>query len=132
MAKFSKGWIGLGTFKQHVDLASERFQAAEEQFEEEKFHTASHLLINAAINYHNAICQKFLLKIPGRKQHSDMGYFHELSGFLGKDFEKYQDAYEFLMAHKSQADYGVGLSANTAKQILRRAATIKEITECLV
>lgn len=119
----------MGTYKQHLDLASERFQAAEGQYKEEKFHTAAHLFINAAINYHNAICQKFLNMMPSHKMHSDTAYFPELAGFLGHDLPKYRDAYEFLMAHKSQSDYGVGLSFNIAKQVYRRAKTIKEIAE---
>ncbi|MBI2598290.1 MAG: hypothetical protein HYW50_03780 [Candidatus Diapherotrites archaeon] len=122
----------MSTFRQHADLASERFQIAEEHFKDEKSHTAAHLFINAAINYHNAICQKFLSKIPIHKQHSDTSYFQDLAEFLGQDFQKYQDAYEFLMAHKSQADYGVELSINTAKQIKRKASTIKEIAESLL
>ncbi len=122
----------MSTYKQQLDLANERFQTAEGQFKEERFHTAAHLFINAAINYHNAICQKFLAKIPSHKQHSATSYFQDLGEFIGQDLHKYQAAYEFLMAHKSQADYGVGLSANTAKQILRRAKTIKEIAEQLL
>ncbi|MBI2598119.1 MAG: hypothetical protein HYW50_02895 [Candidatus Diapherotrites archaeon] len=54
----------MSTYKHHLDLASERFELAKNQFEEEKFQTASHLFINAVINYHNAICQKFLQKKP--------------------------------------------------------------------
>lgn len=122
----------MSTFKQHLDLAAERFQAADEKFKEEKFHTAAHLFINSAINYHNALCQKFLTKIPRHKPHFDTGYFHELKEFLGADFQKYQDAYEFLIAHKNQADYGAELSDSTAMQILRRARTIKEIVEQLL
>lgn len=122
----------MSTYNQHLDLANERFQTAEGQFKEEKFHTAAHLFINAAINYHNSLCQKFLNKIPRHKPHSDTSYFRELAGFLGADFSKYQDAYEFLMSHKSEADYGVGFSLNAAKQIYRRTKTIKEIAEHLL
>lgn len=119
----------MSTYKQHLDLANERFQTAEEQLKEEKFHTAAHLVINASINYHNALCQKFLNKIPRHKAHSDTSYFRELADFLGPDFSRYQDAYEFLIAQKSEADYGVGLSFAVTKQIYRRAKTIKEIAE---
>ncbi len=119
----------MSTYRQHLDLANERFQAAVEQFAEEKYHTAAHLYINAAVNYHNALCQKFLDKIPSRKPHSDTTYFNELAGFLREDFSKYRDAYEFLMAHKSEADYGISFSFNLAKQIYRRAEIIKEIAE---
>lgn len=122
----------MAVYKHHLDLANERFQTAQEQFREEKFHTAAHLFINAAINYHNAICQKFLAKIPSHKQHSDTGYFNELREFLGPDFGKYRDAYAFLVAHKSQADYGAELSEGVAKQILRRSEKIKEIAEHLL
>ncbi|MDO8626948.1 MAG: hypothetical protein Q7K42_00650 [Candidatus Diapherotrites archaeon] len=108
-------------------MAAERFKAAEEQYVEERFHTASHLFINACVNYHNAICQKFLNRIPSHKAHFDTSYFKELAGFFDKDFSKYQTAYEFLMAYKSEADYGVEFSQNIAKQIQRRANTIKEI-----
>jgi len=110
-------------------LASERFQTAEEQLSEEKFHTAAHLFINAAINYHNAICQKFLSRIPSHKAHSDTTYFRELADFLGTDLSEYRDAYEFLMAHKGQADYGAELSSNIARQIHRRAKKIREIAQ---
>jgi len=119
----------LAVYKQHLDLASERFQAAEAQYRDEKFHTAAHLFINAAINYHNAICQKFLKRIPSHKAHSDTSYFPELSRLLGPDLSKYKDAYEFLVSNKSEADYGIGMSLNTAKQIHRRAAALKEIAE---
>jgi hypothetical protein len=113
-------------------LANERFEAAGEKFSEEKFHTAAHLFINAAINYHNALCQKFLAKIPSHKQHSDTSYFRELAGFLGNDSAKYQSAYKFLISHKSEADYGIQLSISTAQQIQRKAETIKEIAEALL
>ncbi|MBI5554117.1 MAG: hypothetical protein HY917_05260 [Candidatus Diapherotrites archaeon] len=119
----------MSTYKQHLDLANERFQTAEELYAEEKVHTAAHLFINAAINYHNAVCQKFLNRIPTHKPHSDTGYFQELSDFLGNDLAKYRSAYEFLMAHKSQSDYGAELSLTMAKQINRRAHTIREIAE---
>lgn len=122
----------MNTSKQHLELANERFQTAEAQFEQEKFHTAAHLFINAAANYHNALCQKFLNKIPSHKQHMDMSYFSELAKFFGKDLPKYRDCYEFLMAHKSEADYGVELPINICKQIQRRARTIKEIAEQLL
>lgn len=113
-------------------MASERFQAAEKQFNEEKHHTAAHLFINASINYHNALCQKFLNKIPSHKQHSDSSYFNELAKFFGKDFQKYKNSYEFLMAYKSQADYGIALSINAANQIRRNAFKIKEIAETIL
>ncbi len=122
----------MSTFKQHFDLANERFQAAEDQFKQENYHTAAHLFINAAINYHNTLCQKFLNKIPKHKPHSDTTYFKELSKFLEEDFQKYQNAYEFLIAHKSQADYGVYISISTTKQIQRRANKIKEIIETYI
>lgn len=117
----------MNTYKQHFDLANERFLAAEDQLGKEKYHTAAHLFINAVINYHNALCQKFLNKMPSHKSHSDTTYFKELSRFLGEDFQKYRGAYEFLIANKSQADYGVYFSATMAKQIERRANKIKEI-----
>lgn len=123
---------GLDTYKQHLDLAIERYQAATEQLEEEHFHTAAHLFVNSAINFHNALCQKFLSKIPSHKQHSDKSYFLELAKFLGNDFAKYKSAYDFLMAHKSEADYGTQLSITTAKQTRRKAATIKEIAERII
>lgn len=126
------GGSGLGTYRQHLDLASERFEAAEEQYKDEKFHTAAHLFINAAINYHNAMCQKFLNRIPSHKAHSDTGHFQELSGFLGVESSRYRDAYEFLISHKSEADYGIGISTGIAKQVYRRAKTIREITEHLL
>ena len=122
----------MSAYRQHLDLANERYQAAQLQFEDEKYHTAAHLFINSAINYHNALCQKFLSKIPRHKPHSDTAYFSEISKFLGGDFPKYRDSYEFLMAHKSEADYGVQLSIATARQIQRRARTIKEIAEVLL
>ncbi|MBI4210978.1 MAG: hypothetical protein HY544_05765 [Candidatus Diapherotrites archaeon] len=105
---------------------------AEEQFEGENYHTAAHLYINAAINYQNAICQKFLKQIPSHKQHSDTSYFDELRNTLGSELQKYADAYKFLVGYKSQADYGTELSFNIAKQIRRRARTIKEIAEHLL
>jgi hypothetical protein len=119
----------LNTYKQHFDLANERFQAAEDLLKKEKYHTAAHLFVNSAINYHTALCQKFLNKIPSHKPHSDTTYFKELSRFLGDDFQKYCDAYEFLIANKSQTDYGIYFSATTAKQVERRAGKIKEIAE---
>lgn len=119
-------------YKQHLDLAAERYHVAQLQLEDERYHTAAHLFINSAVNYHNALCQKFLNKIPRHKQHSDTTYFGELAKFLGSDFAKYRGAYEFLVAHKSEADYGVQLSAATALQIQRRASAIKEIAEALL
>ena len=119
----------MSTYKEHLDLANERFQAAEEHFKDEKVHTAAHLFINASINFHNALCQKYLNKIPRHKAHSDTGYFHELAEFLRTDMPKYRDAYEFLIGYKGEADYGTYLSLNIAKQIYRRAKTIKEIAE---
>lgn len=93
---------GLETFRQHLDLANERFEAAEEQMRLEKYHTAAHLFINAAINYHNALCQKFLHKIPSHKQHADTSYFRDLSSVLGQNAQKYRDAYSFLASNKSE------------------------------
>lgn len=122
----------MSIYKQHFDLAIERFQTAEEQFNEERYQTAAHLFINAAINFHNAVCQKFLNKIPSHKQHSDSSYFNELLKFLGKDFAKYKDCYEFLIAYKSQADYGIGLSVNAAIQIRRKTIALKEIVETIL
>jgi len=117
----------LSTYKQHLDLAAERFLAGEEQYREEKFHTAAHLFINSAINYNNALCQKFLKKIPSRKSHYDN--FPELAEFLEEDRIKYQKAYEFLISHKSEADYGVDFPERLAQQVYRRANTLKEIAE---
>lgn len=123
----------MSTFKQHADLASERFHAAELLFqEEEDYHTAAHLFINAAINYHNAICQKFLKRIPSHKQHSDTSYFDALREPLGSELQKYTDSYKFLIGYKGQADYGTELSLNIARQIQRRSRTIKEIAEHLL
>lgn len=122
----------MGVYKQHQNLANERFLAAEEQFKEEKFQTAAHLFINAVINYHNALCQKYLNKIPSHKQHSDTSYFKELAKFIGKDSKEYRANFEFLMTCKSQADYGVGLPTTQANQIRRRACKIKEIIEQLL
>lgn len=119
----------MNTYKQHLELAGERFLAAEREYSEGKVHTAAHLFINAAVNYHNALCQKFLSRIPSHKAHHDTSYFLELSRFLGNDFSKYRDAYEFLISHKNQSDYGVELSFNIAKQIYRRAQIIKDIAE---
>lgn len=119
----------MQTYKQHLELANERYQTATELLQQEHYHTAAHLFINSAINYHNAVCQKFLNKIPKHKSHSDTSYFNELAKFLEKDLPKYRECYEFLMAHKSQADYGVQLSIGAAEQIQRRAAKIKEIAE---
>ncbi len=119
----------MNTYKQHLDIANERFQVAEQQFDEEKYHTSAHLFINSVINYHNALCQKFLNKIPRNKPHQDTTYFRELEKFLGKEFKKYQNNYEFLISHKNQTDYGIELSINMAKQIQRRAKIIKEIIE---
>ena len=119
----------MSTYKQHLDLASERFQAAQEQFKDEKVHTAAHLFINAAINYNNALCQKVLNKIPRHKAHSDTSYFQDLGEFLGDGLQKYKDSYEFLIGYKSEADYGTHLSINIAKQIYRRSTTIREIVE---
>ncbi|MBI4044469.1 MAG: HEPN domain-containing protein [Candidatus Diapherotrites archaeon] len=122
----------MSTYRHHLDLASERFELAKIQFEEEKFHTASHLYINAVINYHNALCQKFLHKIPSHKAHSDTTYFSELRKAIGPNFQKYKDAYDFLIGYKNQSDYGTEMSENIAKQIRRKADTIKEIAEILL
>lgn len=122
----------MSVYKHHLDMASERFQVAEEQYLNENYHTAAHLYINAAINYNNAICQKFLQKIPSHKQHSDTTHFNELIRHLGKDYQKYKDAYEYLISQKSDADYGKEPSFNIAKQIQRRARTIKDIAEHLL
>lgn len=123
---------GLETFRQHLDLANERFELAEEQMKQEKYHTAAHLFINSAINYHNAVCQKFLNRIPSHKQHSDTSYFPELAKFLKKDLPKYCDAYKSLVSQKSRADYGTDFSSASAEQIRRRAQKIKEIAEQLL
>lgn len=122
----------MSIYKHHLDLANDRFNIAERLFEEEDYHTAAHLYVNAAINYHNAICQKYLNKIPSHKQHSDTSYFKDLTKDLDDDYQRYEDAYKYLMAHKSEADYGTELSLNTTKQIMRRAKTIKEIAEHLI
>ena len=120
------------SYKQHFDLASERFMVAMEQLENEHYQTAANLFINASINYHNAICQKFLNLIPSHKQHSDTSYFRELSPFLLEDSKKYKEAYTLLISYKSQADYGAGISANSAEIIKRKATKIKEIAERLL
>ena len=122
----------MGAHRQHLELANERFDAAEEMTRQGKEHTAAHLYINAAINYHNALCQKYLGKIPSHKDHGDTSYFKELSRFLQEDTQKYKAAYVFLMQHKSQAEYGIGLSLSATKQIRGRASKIKEIAEPLI
>ncbi|MDO8625401.1 MAG: hypothetical protein Q7R47_04935 [Candidatus Diapherotrites archaeon] len=122
----------MSTHRQYLDLASERFAWAERAFGEEDVHTASHLFINAAINYHSALCQKFLQKIPRLASHADMSYFIELQRALGPGYQKYRDAYGFLTGYKGQADYGVQLSGNIAKQIQRKARALKEIAEPLL
>ncbi len=123
----------MSTYKQHLDLANERFLVAEEMMRGEKEHTAAHLFINAAINYHNALCQKYLHRIPGHKAHSDASYFNELRKFLGGDLPEYREIYIFLIRYKSQADYGgTEISVATAKQIQRRAQKIREIAEPLL
>ena len=84
----------MNTYKQHLNLANERFDAAEKLFEEGSEHTAAHLYINATINYHNALCQKFLKKIPSHKNHSETSYFKKLAKELGSDYKDYKRAYE--------------------------------------
>lgn len=122
----------MSTYKQYLDLAAERFSLAEKQFQEEKFHTASHLFINSAINYHNALCQKFLEQTPRHKPHSETSYFNELQDALDPEYQKYKDAYTLLMNYKSQADYGTTVSENIAKQIQRKAIAVKQIAEALL
>ena len=122
----------MESYKQHLDLANERFDWAERLFSEGSENTACHLFINAAINYHNALSQKLLGKIFSHKQHSDTSYFKELSRLLGHDYQRYKSAYEFLMQYKGQADYGGGLSAGSAANIRRQAQKIREITEPLL
>ena len=122
----------MGTHRQHLDLANERFQAAEEQYDDEKYHTAAHLYINAAINYHNAACQKFLGKIPSHKEHHDTSYFNELAKFLKDDLPRYREIYKELVSSKSQADYGLSLSLDSATRIRRQAQKLREIIEPLL
>ena len=113
-------------------MANDRFDWAKRALDEDDHRLAAHLFINAAISYHSAICQKFLNKIPRHKAHSDTTYFHELANHLKENLPKYKDAYDFLISHKSDADYGTELSLNVAKQIYRRARTVKEIAEVLL
>lgn len=122
----------MSAYKQHLDLANERFSWAQRALDEEEHHLAAHLFINAAINYHTAVCQKFLNKIPRHKQHSDTSYFNELAPHLGEELPKYREAYEFLMKYKSEADYGTEMSLNITKQISRRAGIIREIAEAIL
>ncbi|MFH1391661.1 MAG: hypothetical protein ABIH20_05095 [Candidatus Diapherotrites archaeon] len=122
----------MSTYKQHLDLANERFDSAENLFDEGKDHTAAHLYINSVINYHNAACQKFLEKIPSHKHHLDTSYFNELSKYIGTDFPEYKQAYKTIMPFKSQADYGIGLSFNATEKIRKRAQKIREIIEPLL
>ncbi|VVC00506.1 Uncharacterised protein [uncultured archaeon] len=122
----------MGTFKEHLDLANERFDSAERLFGEGLEHTAAHLFVNAVVNYHNAACLKFLGRLPGHKQHSDVSYFKEIAKFIGEEYPPYKAAYEFLMSHKSQVDYDVGLSLSSAEQIRRRARKVREIIEPLL
>ncbi|HIH09397.1 MAG TPA: hypothetical protein HA254_01885 [Candidatus Diapherotrites archaeon] len=119
-------------YKEHLDLASERFQVATEQYGQERYHTAAHLFINSAINYHNAICQKFLKKIPSHKAHSGTSYFHELEPYMMGDCQKYRDSYALLVSYKGVSDYGYGLSIDAARIIKRHAAKIKEIAQGLL
>lgn len=122
----------MESYKEHLNLAAERFAVATELFEQERYHTAAHLFINAAINYHNAICQKFLKKIQSHKEHSDTSYFSELAPFLGGDYRQYKDAYMKLIPYRGQSDYGVGISINSAEIVKRNAGKIREIAQRLL
>ncbi|GEM_PF-1989691 len=115
--------------KEHFGIASERFDWAERAYEEENYHTAGHLYINAAIKFTDFLCQKYLGKVTTRKSHADTSFFKDLSKFLKDNSHEFKEAYSFLMAQKSIADYGVELSENTCKQIQRKTNKIKEIAE---
>lgn len=115
--------------KEHLETALERFDWAERAFKEENYHTAGHLYINAAIKFTDFLCQKYLNQTITRKSHSDTSFLNELSKFLKDNFKEFKEAYSFLMAQKSIADYGVQLSENISKQIQRKAHKIKEIAE---
>ena len=123
---------GLSVYKEHLDLAAERFSGAKEMMENDREHTAAHLYINSAINYHNALCQKFLKSMPSHKQHMDTTHFKGLERVMGKDLPRYKEAYAFLIGHKSKADYGTEFSAGLARQVERRATFIKETAEALL
>lgn len=122
----------MENYKELLNLAAEKFMVAQEQFDMERYHTAAHLFINAAINYHNAVCQKFLKKIQSHRNHSDTSYFRELATYLGDDYQKYKDSYSKIIPYKGESDYGVGISMNSAELIKRHAGKIKEIAERLL
>jgi len=115
--------------KEHLEIALERFDWAERAFQEENYHTAGHLYINAAIKFADFLSQKYLDQITTRKSHSDITFLSDLSKFLKEDSKTFKEAYSYLMSQKTIADYGVTLSENMAKQIQRRATKIKEIAE---
>lgn len=115
--------------KEHYNIALEAFNWAEKIYNEEDYHTASLNYINATIKFNDFLCHKYLHEIFSRKHHSDITFIKNLEKFLKVDYTSYKTAYEFLMDHKNQADYGIGVSENVAKQIQRKARQIKEITE---
>jgi len=115
--------------KEHFGIASERFDWAERAYDEENFHTAGHLYINAAIKFADFLSQKYMNKVTTRKSHADTTFLKDLSKFLKESSGEFKEAYSFLMAQKSIADYGVELSANTCRQIQRKAGKIKGIAE---
>ena len=115
--------------KEHFDIALERFDWAERAYKEENFHTAGHLYINTAIKFTDFLCQKYLNTVTTRKSHADTTFLKDLSKFIKGLAHEFKEAYSFLMAQKSIADYGVELSENTCKQIKRKTNKIKEIAE---
>lgn len=115
--------------REHFEIALERFDWAERAFQEENYHTAGHLYINAAIKFTDFLCQKYLNQVMTRKSHFDASFLNDLSKILKGDFKEFKEAYSFLMAQKSIADYGVQLSETVSKQIQRKARKIKEIVE---
>ena len=124
-----KAMVSLKVAEEFYEIAVQRFNYAQEIYLEEDYHTAAHLFINSAILFTNFLFQKFLNRIPGRKQHSDLTLIESLKKFLSKDFNQYKSLYLFLMSHKSAADYGISFSENSAKQIKRKAEQLKEIAE---
>lgn len=115
--------------KEHYNVAIDTFHWAEKIYADEDYRTASLNYINAAIKFNDFLCHKYLHEIFSRKQHSDVSFVQNLQKYLKSDYANYKAAYQFLMDHKNQSDYGTGISENVAKQIQRKARQIKEITE---
>lgn len=115
--------------KEHYNVALEAFYWAEKMYADEDYRTASLNYINAVIKFNDFLCHKYLHEIFSRKHHSDASFIQNLQKYLKNDYTSYKAAYQFLMDHKSQADYGTGISESVAKQVQRKARQIKEITE---